>query len=86
MAFLKQIGPMEISEAGGVASVSISLSEALGGGSMAGVVKASLVAKAEVSAVQLMDAGLLLLAGKFPAFAAEIGALKALVDAELAKA
>lgn len=78
-------GSLTISEAAGVASVVLALSESIGGGSTAGVAKGSVSAQVDVSAVQLIDAGLGLAAIKFPSFAAELALLKAAVDAELAK-
>lgn len=77
-------GQVAISEQGGVASVKVSLSEQVGGGSVAGVVKATVSAELDVSAKQLIDAGLDLAAAKFPAAAAAIEGAKAIIDAEMA--
>ena len=85
MAYSKQIGPVLISESAGVATVSVSVSETAGGGSVAGFVTASLSAQAQVSAIELVNAGLALAAEKFPAAASLITGVQAIVDAEVAK-
>jgi hypothetical protein len=86
MAFSKSYGPLVISESAGVVTVALALSESVGGGSVAGSLKASVFASAELSAVQLIDAALSLAAVKYPSVALEIQGVKALVDAELASA
>lgn len=78
-------GSLVISEAGGIANLKLSVSEALGGGSVAGVAKAALSAEVDVSALMLIDAGLGLLESKFPSASPIIATIKALVDAEIAK-
>lgn len=78
-------GQLSIAEAGGVAQLQLSLSESVGGGSVAGVAKGSVSASIEVSALELVDAGLGLLESKFPAVASIIAVLKAAIDAEASK-
>lgn len=78
----KTFGPVTISEEAGI--VTVSASAALGGGAVAGV--ASVQASITLSAVQLLDAALVLAEAKFPTVATEIAALKVMVDAEIAKA
>lgn len=80
------VGQLEISEAGGVATLKATLAQSAGGGSMEGVAKASASIELDVSAKQLIDAGLELAAAKFPMAAAAIEGAKAMIDAELAKA
>lgn len=86
MAFQKQLGPVLISEAAGVVTISLALAETVGGGSLADVAKASVSASAEISAIQLVDAGLMAAESKYPSLAIEIAALKALIDAAAAQA
>jgi hypothetical protein len=85
MGYSKQIGPLSISESGGIATISVSASASVGGGSVAGVVQASVSASAQVSGVELVNAGLAIAASKFPSLASEIAALQGLIDAEIAK-
>lgn len=73
-------GSVVFSEAGLVGKLTVSASASLGGGEMSGVVKASVSAEVELSAAQLIDAGLQIAAAKFPAAAAEIAAAKAVID------
>lgn len=79
-------GSVVILEDAGVVSVELALSESVGGGQVAGVVKGTVSAKVEVDAKLLIDAGLELAKLKFPAVAGMIDGAKALIDAELAKA
>lgn len=90
MGFQKTIpigsaGQVDLSEAGGIATLKVSLAQAVGGGSMAGVAKASASVEVDVSAAQLIDAGFELAKAKFPSVALLIDEAKLLVDAELAK-
>lgn len=90
MAFSKVIpvgsaGALVLSEDAGVASISVSLKEALGQGALAGVASGSVSAQVSVSAKELIDAGLELIAAKFPSAAPLIEGLKSAIDAELAK-
>lgn len=78
-------GQLTISESGGVASISVSISQSVGGGSVAGVASGSLSASVQLSAAQLIDAGLELAKEKFPSAAAVINGAKAAIDAEMAK-
>lgn len=82
---LGNAGSLTITEAGGIASVKVSVSESVGGGSVSGVAKAQLSAEVDVSAAMLIDAGLKLAAEKFPSAAIIIASVQAMVDAELAK-
>lgn len=91
MAYQKVIpvgsaGSVTISEDGGTASVKVSLSEQAGGGNVVGFAKASLSAELDVSAAELVDAGLAIAAAKYPAAAALIDGVKAIIDSEMAKA
>lgn len=91
MSFSKVIpvgsaGQVEISEAAGVASFKVSLSQAAGGGPLEGFAKAKVSAEFDVSAAQLIKAGLELAKAKFPAAASIIDGAEAAIDAELAKA
>lgn len=85
MSYSKSWGPLSISESGGIATVAVSASASVGGGSVAGVVQASVSASAQISGVELVNAGLAIAASKFPAIAGEIAALQGLIDAEIAK-
>ena len=90
MGFSKEIvsgdaGSLIISEDSGVAKLALVGSVSLGGGSMAGVVKAKASVEVDVSAQQLIDAGLELAAHKYPAAAPLIEMAKKAIDAELAK-
>jgi hypothetical protein len=78
-------GQVSISEQGGVASVEVALSQQAGGGDVAGFAKASVSAKIEVSAHQLIDAGLELAKAKFPSAASIIDGAKVIIDAEIGK-
>lgn len=78
-------GSVSINEQDGVASVKVTLSQSAGGGEIAGFAKASLTAEIDISAQQLIDAGLELAKVKFPSAAALIDAAKAGIDAEMAK-
>lgn len=80
MAFAKQYGPVGVSESAGKVSVTISAVEGAGG------ITASINASATLDSEVFVDAGLGALSSKFPSLSVEIGALKALVDAEIAKA
>lgn len=80
---LGDVGQVSIGESAGVVSISVSASHQAGGGSLAGVASASLSATVQLSAKQLIDAGLDLAAAKFPAAASLIAAAKAGIDAEL---
>ena len=86
MSFSKTLGPLVISENGGVALVSIKQDAKVGGGDVSGFIGASIEAHVQVDAKMIVDAGIELLAHKFPMFSGEIAALKALVDAEISKA
>ena len=79
------VGQIEIKEEGGSASVKVSIAESVGGGDVAGVAKASLSAEIDISAIQLIDAGLSLVESKYPAIAGMVAMLKAAIDAEAAK-
>lgn len=80
------VGSLSLQESAGMVSVKVTVSQALGGGSVAGAVKASATAEVDVSAQVLIDAGLELAAAKFPAVASLLQAAKVAIDAELAKA
>jgi hypothetical protein len=79
------LGQISLSEEGGVGSISLSVSDQAGGGSIAGVAKFSASVTVQASAIQLADAGLVALEAKFPSLSAEIAVLKAAMDAEAAK-
>lgn len=83
---LGTVGNLVLAEEAGVVSLKLSLAESVGGGSVAGVVKAGLSAEVELSAAQLIDVGLELAKAKFPSVASLIDAAKLAIDAELAKA
>ncbi len=90
MAYSKVIqvgsaGSVTISEEGGVASVKVSLAESAGGGDVAGFAKATLSAELDVSALQLVDAGLGVLESKYPAAAPLIATIKGIIDSEASK-
>lgn len=80
------MGSLTISEAGGDAKLSLSISDQAGGGPIAGVAKVSASVSADVSVQMLVDAGFELAKVKFPQFASEIDMAKGLIDAEMAKA
>jgi hypothetical protein len=82
---LGSIGALTIAEDKGVASVKISLSEAAGGGALKDVVKATVSAELDVSAEQLIIAGLELAKLKYPTAAPFIEGVEKIVSAELAK-
>ena len=84
MSYSKALGPLTISESAGVVTIALAADASVGGGSVAGVVKASVSAQAQLSAAQLIDAALELAAAKYPSVAIEIQGVKALVVAELA--
>ena len=86
MSFSKVIGPLVISEDAGVAMISIKQDATVGGGTVAGFVSAGVDAHVKVDAKMLVDAGMELVASKFPMFSVEIAALQALIDAEIKKA
>lgn len=90
MAFSKVLyqgadGSVIVSEDAGVVKFTAEASVALGGGSVAGALKLHSSNCVELSAAQLMDAGLALAMEKFPSIAAEIAVVKGLIDAELSK-
>ena len=78
-------GPLKISQSNGEASIEISDSVSIGGGSMAGVVSASGSASIVIKEMILIDAGLKLLAASVPSMTAAIAMIQPFVDAELAK-
>lgn len=78
-----QAGSLTVTEAEGVAKLVLALSEA-SGGALAGVVKGSVSAEAEVSAKMLVDAALDFLAAKYPSASIIIESLKGIIDAEVA--
>lgn len=80
-----EAGSISITESGGVATVKVALSQGVGGGSVAGFAKAQVSAEIDVSAIQLIDAGLALLKEKFPAAASIVDGAQAIIDAEVAK-
>lgn len=79
-----QMGSLTISEQGGVASVKIGIAAQAGGGSVAGAAKGQVSAEIDLSAIELIDAGMALLESKFPSAAPVIASIKALIDAEAA--
>jgi hypothetical protein len=84
-----KIGSVSVSESGGEAILSVTLSQSAGGGSLAGAARFSLSMQAEVEAKQVIDAGFAVAKAKFASSAlvvAAIGEAQALIDAELAKA
>lgn len=82
---LGNYGQIEIDESGAEAKVIVSLLASVGGGSVAGVVKAKASIELDVNALQVINAGLELAKEKFPAASAIIGVLEAAIDAELKK-
>ena len=81
---LGSVGSITISESAGNASVALSLNESVGGGDVKGFAKASVSVAVDVSAQELIDAGLALAEAKFPTAAAEIAGVKAIIDAAIA--
>jgi hypothetical protein len=79
-------GSVSVSESAGVVSLSGSLSAHAGGGAAKDVLGVSASVTLSLGVEQLCDMGLDIAAAKFPAFAAEIGLVKAALDAELSKA
>ena len=79
------LGQVSISEQGGVATVKVTLSEQAGGNEIKGFAKASLSAELDVDAMALVDAGLVMLEGKFPAVAPLIATIKGIIDSEATK-
>jgi len=86
MSFSKQYGPVMISENGGEFKLTVAIAQSAGGGSVAGFVKGSANIEVDLESKLLIDAGLDIVSAKFPVIAGEVAALKALVDAEIAKA
>ena len=89
MSYSKQIkvgslGTLTVTEAAGAVTLSVSLSDALGGGEAAGVAQASVSAQVQLSAKQLIDLGLDFAAAQFPSVAAVVKDVQAAVDAEIA--
>lgn len=82
---LGSAGQITISEEGGAGSIALSISESVGGGSIAGVAKVKASVEVDASLLQLVDAGLLALEAKLPSLAAAIALLKAAIDAEAPK-
>jgi hypothetical protein len=80
-----EAGQVSITEQGGVATVKVELAQKVGGGSVAGVVSAKVSAELDISAIQLIDAGLALLKAKFPAAASIVDGAQAIIDAEVGK-
>jgi hypothetical protein len=78
-------GAITISEEGGVATLKVSLSQSVGGGALKDVAKGSASVEVDMSAKQVIDAGLELAAHKFPAAALVIESAKTIIDAEMAK-
>lgn len=72
-------------EEGGVEKLILSAYIGLGGGTLKDVLKFKSSSEIDASAMQLIDAGLLLLAAKFPNLAPGVTILKTLIDAELPK-
>ncbi len=90
MAFSKTLisgvnGSVVISEDAGVATVKASAIGSFGGGELAGVAKVVASAEVDISAIALVDAGLLLVEAKFPTLAPMVAMLKAAIDAEVGK-
>ena len=81
---LGSAGSLSVSEEGGVAQLSLSVSEA-SAGSLAGVGKASASVQASVSAVALVDVLLGLASAKWPAAAPILESLEAIIAAEASK-
>ena len=79
------LGQLTISESGGLANVALSMHAGLGGGNVKDFAEASVSVGASIHALMLMEAGLDLLAAKFPQFSAEIKLVEAALDAEVAK-
>ena len=82
---LGSAGKLDLSELAGVVTAKLSLSESVGGGSVAGVVKGTVSAEVDFGAQQLIDAGLALVKAKYPALAAVVDAVQSGIDAEIAK-
>ncbi len=83
-----QAGPavITLSESAGVASVKIEVSESVGGGEAAGVLKAKAAVEIDLGAQQAADLVIGLLEAKFPSASGLLEAAKLALDAELAKA
>lgn len=80
---LGSAGALSISEAGGVAKLSLSIAQS-SAASLAGVLKGSLTAEVDVDGKVLVDSALDYLSAKYPSASAVILGLKAIVDAEIA--
>lgn len=78
------VGQLTISEVAGVATVKIGISDQAGGGSIAGAIKGQVSAEIDLSAIELIDAGMALIESKFPAAAPIVASVKAIIDAEAA--
>jgi hypothetical protein len=74
-------GSLTIGEVGGVATLTLALSES-SGGSFVGAAKGTVSVQAEVSAIAIIDAGLALLEAKYPSAASILTALQAIIAAE----
>lgn len=71
-----------VAEDAGVASLTLAVGAQAGGGEVAGFAGVSGSLTAQVSAIELANAGLDILGAKFPAAASLIAGIKAIVDAE----
>lgn len=80
---LGSIGSITISEGSGIASLAITVGAEAGGGAIAGFAKVKNTTEVDIEDQILVDAGLEIAATKFPGFAVEIAALKALIDSKL---
>lgn len=88
MSFSKEIkaGPatVTVSEANGVASLKVSMDQALGGGAAAGVLKEKVEAEVDLGAEQAADLACALIEAKLPQLASFIEAtIKPAIHAEL---
>jgi hypothetical protein len=79
---LGSFGSLAFTESQGQVTLSVTVADQAGGGSVAGFAKASLTAEVQVSAIELADVALIALEGKFPALAPIIAEIKVAMDAE----
>lgn len=82
---LGSVGQISIQEEGLKGSISLSVAESVGGGSVAGALSVKASVEVDATVIQLVDAGLMALEAKYPSLAGAIVVLKGLIDAEASK-
>lgn len=78
-------GSIVVSEAMGIVTLKLDVGASMGGGAMAGVVKANAGAQVDVGALQLINVVLDMAKEKVPSIASIIDGAKVMIEAELKK-